>query len=304
MAERSFKAEVEHLRLGDGGTFTGEGILAITKALLENGVGYVGGYQGAPISHLMDVLADAEDLMAELGVRFEANASEAAAGAMLAASVHYPIRGAVTFKGPVGVNVASDALANLSSSGVTGGALIIVGEDYGEGSSIMQERSHAFAMKSQFWLLDPRPNLPSIVKAVGDGFELSEASNTPVMLMVRIRACHVTGQFATRDNVPPPLTVRDALANPQRNVDRIVLPPMSYAQEHDKINNRWPAAVRFIREHALNEVFGPAEAPVGIVCQGGMYNGVIRALQRLGLADLHGQTSVPIYCLNVTYPIL
>jgi hypothetical protein len=102
--------------------------------------------------------------LSELGVRFEANANEAAAGAMLAASVHYPIRGAVTFKGPVGVNVASDALANLASSGVTGGALIIVGEDYGEGSSIMQERTHAFAMKSQFWLLDPRPNLPSIVR--------------------------------------------------------------------------------------------------------------------------------------------
>ena len=57
-------------------------------------------------------------------------------------------------------NVASDALANLASSGVNGGALVIVGEDYGEGSSIMQERSHAFAMKSQMWLLDPRPNLP------------------------------------------------------------------------------------------------------------------------------------------------
>ena len=67
MAERSFKAEVEHLRWATGDTFTGEGILAITKALLENGVGYVGGYQGAPISHLMDVLADAEDLLAELG---------------------------------------------------------------------------------------------------------------------------------------------------------------------------------------------------------------------------------------------
>ena len=79
MAERSFKAEVEHLRKGDGDVFTGEGILAITKALLENGVGYVGGYQGAPISHLMDVLADAEELMGELGVRFVANASEASA---------------------------------------------------------------------------------------------------------------------------------------------------------------------------------------------------------------------------------
>jgi indolepyruvate ferredoxin oxidoreductase alpha subunit len=67
----------------------------------------------------------------------------------------YPIRGAVTFKSPVGTNVASDALANLASGGVTGGAPIIVGEDYGEGSSIMQERSHAYAMKSQIWLLDP-----------------------------------------------------------------------------------------------------------------------------------------------------
>ena len=252
MAERSFKAEVEHLRKGDGDVFTGEGILAITKALLENGVGYVGGYQGAPISHLMDVLADAEELMGELGVRFEANASEAAAAAMLAASVHYPIRGAVTFKGPVGVNVASDALANLSSSGVTGGALVIVGEDYGEGSSIMQERSHGFAMKSQFWMLDPRPNLPSITKAVKDGFELSEASNTPVMLMVRIRSCHVTGSFETRDNQRPPLTVAEAAANPQSDFNRVVLPPMSYLHEKDKIENRWPAAETFIRDNKLS----------------------------------------------------
>ncbi|PHR06136.1 MAG: indolepyruvate ferredoxin oxidoreductase [Sulfitobacter sp.] len=304
MAERSFSNEVEYLRLGHGETFTGEGILAITKALLENGVGYVGGYQGAPISHLMDVLADAQDVLDELGVRFEANASEAAAAAMLAASVHYPIRGAVTFKGPVGVNVAADALANLSSSGVTGGALVIVGEDYGEGSSIMQERSHAFAMKSQFWLLDPRPNLPSITKAVKDGFELSEASNTPVMLMVRIRSCHVTGSFETRDNVVPPLTVKDALRDPRSDFSRVVLPPMSYLHEQDKIANRWPAAETFIVKNGLNEVFGPRNAPLGIVVQGGMYNGVVRALHRLGSADIYGDSKIPIYVLNVTYPLI
>lgn len=303
MAERSFKAEVEDLRLGAGETFTGEGILALTKALLENGVAYVGGYQGAPISHLMDVLADAQDLLGELGVRFEANANEAAAAAMLAASVHYPMRGAVTFKGSVGVNVASDALANLASSGVTGGALVIVGEDYGEGSSIMQERTHAFAMKSQFWLLDPRPNLPSIVQAVSDGFELSEVSNTPVMLMVRIRSCHVTGSFQTRDNQRPKLTVKDALSNPRSDFARVVLPPMSFAHEQDKVKNRWPAAEKFIRERGLNEVFGP-KSDFGIVVQGGMYNGLIRALQRLGLADIHGDSAVPIYVLNVTYPLI
>ncbi|SFE26774.1 thiamine pyrophosphate-dependent enzyme [Roseivivax sediminis] len=304
MAERSFKKEVEQLRIGAGETFRGEGILAITKALLENGVGYVGGYQGAPISHLMDVLADAEELMGELGIRFEANASEAAAAAMLAASVHYPIRGAVTFKSTVGTNVASDALANLASGGVNGGALIIVGEDYGEGSSIMQERSHAFAMKSQIWLLDPRPNLPSITDAVRQGFELSEASNTPVMLQLRIRCCHVHGAFEAKDNVPPPLTVREALSSPQRDTSRIVLPPASFQHEKQKIEVRWPAAVDYIKDNKLNEFFGPEQGKVGIVLQGGMYNGVIRALQRLGLADVYGDTEIPLYCLNVTYPLV
>src|SRR5229473_950636 len=154
MAERSFKKEVEKLRLGAGEEFRGEGILAVTKALLQSGVSYVAGYQGAPISHLMDVLTDANDILVELGVHFEHSASEATAAATLAASVNYPLRGAVTFKSTVGTNVASDPLANLASGGVTGGALVIVGEDYGEGSSIMQERSHAFAMKSQMCLLD------------------------------------------------------------------------------------------------------------------------------------------------------
>ena len=249
MAERSFKAEVELLRLGASETFHGEGILAVTKALLQAGVAYVGGYQGSPISHLMDVFADANDLLRELGVHFEASASEASAAAMLAASVNYPLRGAVAWKSVVGTNVASDALSNVASGGVTGGALIIVGEDYGEGSSIMQERTHAFAMKSQMWLLDPRPNLTSIVDMVDKGFQLSEASHTPVMLELRVRACHMTGRFAAKDNIRPAMTVADAAQNPVRDTQRIVLPPANFLHEVEKIEQRWPAALDFIRAH-------------------------------------------------------
>lgn len=304
MAERSFKKEVEMLRFGAGDTFAGEGILAITKALLQSGVGYVGGYQGAPISHLMDVLSDSQDILGELGVHYEASASEATATAMLAASVNYPIRGAVAFKSTVGTNVASDALANLASGGVTGGALLVVGEDYGEGSSIMQERSHAFCMKSQIWMLDPRPNLPSIVSATEHGFALSEASNTPVMLQVRIRCCHVHGRFIAKDNVKPPVTVKQALENPNRDLSRIVLPPASYLHEKEKIEKRMPAAIKYVKDHKLNETFGAGSGKVGIVVQGGMYNGVVRALQRLGLADDYGDGDIDIYCLNVTYPLI
>ena len=304
MAERSFATEVLQLRQGAGSTFTGEGILAVTKALLQSGVSYVGGYQGAPISHLMDVLGDANEILEELGVYFENSASEATAAAMLAASVHYPLRGAVTFKSTVGLNVASDALANLSSGGVKGGAVIILGEDYGEGSSIMQERSHAFAMKSQMWLMDPRPNISAIVDAVETSFELSEASNTPVMVELRLRSCHLHGSFTAKDNRKPAMTVRDAIESPVRDLSRIVLPPASFLHEREKVDQRWPAAVKFIMDHKLNEVFGAGTADIGIIVQGGMYNTLNRAMELLGCSDPYGQTQVPVYVMNLTYPVI
>ncbi|MFL6570370.1 MAG: thiamine pyrophosphate-dependent enzyme [Burkholderiales bacterium] len=302
--ERSFKAEVEKLKLGDGETFHGEAILAVTKALLQSGVAYVGGYQGAPVSHVMDVLNDARDILDGLGVHVETNANEAGAAAMLGASINYPMRGAVAFKSTVGTNVASDALSNLASAGVKGGTLLVLGEDYGEGASIIQERTHAFAMKSQMWLLDPRPNLPKIVEMVEQGFELSEATSTPVMLELRIRACHVQGSFKTKNNQQPRISKKNLLDRPDFDYSRICLPPATYAQEKHKIEVRWPAAVSFIKEKKLNEFFPGEREDFGIICQGGMYNAVIRALQTLGLADIFGASRVPIYCLNVTYPLI
>ncbi len=304
MAERSFKGAVNSLTLGDGQVFRGEGIVAVTKALLQSGVSYIGGYPGAPVSHLVDVLNDARPVLDELGVHLENCASEAGAAAMLGASINYPLRGAVTWKSVVGTNVAADALSNLSSAGVVGGSLIILGEDYGEGASIIQERSHAFAMKSQMWLLDPRPNLPTIVDMVEKGFALSECSNTPVMLELRIRACHVSGEFHARDNRTPRFSRRTFLENPDFDYRRICLPPSTYAQEKHKVDVRWPAAVRFIGENRLNETFEGDLHDVGIITQGGMYNGVMRALQIAGLSDGTETTRLPILALNVTYPLI
>jgi indolepyruvate ferredoxin oxidoreductase, alpha subunit len=223
---------------------------------------------------------------------------------MLGASINYPMRGAVAFKSTVGTNVASDALSNLASAGVKGGTLLVLGEDYGEGASIIQERTHAFAMKSQMWLVDPRPNLPKIVEMVEKGFELSEVSSTPVMLELRIRACHVQGSFRTKANEKPRLSKRSVIENPDFDYNRICLPPATYLQEKLKVDVRWPAAVRFIRENRLNEVFPGEMSDIGILCQGGLYNAVIRALQMLGLADAFGNAKVPIYCMNVTYPMV
>ena len=302
--EVSFRKQVESLRLGEGQTFHGEGILAITKALLQSGVAYVGGYQGAPVSHLLDVMMQARDYLDELGVHVEACSNEASAAAMLGASIQYPLRGAVTWKSIVGTNVAADALSNLSSPGVKGGALIVVGEDYGEGASVIQERTHAYALKSSMIMLDPRPDLANMVRIVEEGFRLSETSNMPALLELRIRACHVRGSFECKDNLPPPVSTRQLMEEPAAfDYVRLAHPPVTFRHEKLKVEERIPAARRYIAENKLNEQFGDPNGEVGIIVQGGLYNTLIRSLQQFGAADAFGTPAVPLLVLNVTFPL-
>ncbi len=303
--EVQFTSQIEQLKLGAGDTFHGEGILAITKALLQSGVAYIGGYQGAPVSHLLDVMVQARPYLDTLGVHVEACSNEASAAAMLGASIHYPLRGAVTWKSIVGTNVAADALSNLASPGVVGGALIVVGEDYGEGASVIQERTHAYALKSTLLLLDPRPDLANMVRMVEHAFAMSEASNMPAILELRIRACHVRGTFEAKDNVAPVHSTRELIAEPAGfDYMRLAHPPVTFRHEKLKAEQRLPAAQAYIAAHGMNEHFEGSRAEVGVVVQGGLYNALVRGLQRLGLADGMGRSALPLLVLNVTYPLV
>src|SRR6266850_1007288 len=303
--ERSFAEEVKQLALGDGQVLRGEGILAITKALLQSGVSYVGGYPGAPVSHLLDVLADANaSLLKPMGVYLDASANEAAAAALLGASINYPMRGAVTWKSVVGTNVASDALSHVASAGVLWGALVVILEDYGEGTSILQECTHSAALKSSVPLLDPRNSLQSFARFVEEGFGLSEACNEPVFFSIRIRACHMRGTLQCKDNVRPPISMRAPLADPAFSLERINLPPFTYAMEAKKFTERLPAAQRYIVEHRLNEHLPGPESHLGIVMQGGLWNTVVRGLHVLGMADVRGRSPVPLLVLNALHPLV
>src|ERR671931_496429 len=305
MAERSFAEDVKQLGYGQGQILRGEGILAITKALLQSGVSYVGGYPGAPISHLLDVMADAnESLLKPMGIYFELSGSEAAAAALLGASINYPMRGAVTWKSVVGTNVASDALSHVASAGVVGGSLVVIGEDYGEGASILQERTHSSALKSSVPLLDPRNTLQSFARFVEEGFGLSEACSEPVLFSIRIRACHMRGTLVCRDNVRPAISMRSPLAHPSFSLERINLPPFTYAMEAKKFEQRMPAARRYIVEHALNEHRPGIDSHLGIVMQGGLWNTTVRGLHLLGLADVRGDSAVPLLILNAIHPLV
>jgi indolepyruvate ferredoxin oxidoreductase, alpha subunit len=153
-------------------------------------------------------------------------------------------------------------------------------------------------------LFDPRPALGHIVDMVEHAFAMSEASNMPAMMELRIRACHVQGEFVARDNRAAKLSMRAPIeAPPQFNYGRLSHPPATFAQEKLKSDVRLPAARAYLRAHALNEHFGDASQPVGLIIQGGLMNTLDRALTQLGLVDATGAPRWRVLCLNLVYPL-
>ena len=125
------------------------------------------------------------------------------------------------------------------------------------------------------------------------------------MMELRVRACHVTGEFETKDNIRAAVSGKNRIAGPPRfQYGRLAHPPVIFTQERLKVEERLPAAQAFIRDHKLNEVISGDLDDVGIIVMGGLTSSVLRALSRLGLADLFGASRVPILVLNVVYPLV
>src|SRR2546430_15478594 len=123
---------------------------------------------------------------------------------------------------------------------------------------------------------------------------------------LRTRACHLRGSFSAKANRAPAISKRERLSGPPAEFvyERLAHPPAIFRQEKLKSDVRLPAARKFIAEHRLNEVFEGEEKALGIIVQGGLYNGLLLALKNLGLADAFGASRIPILALNVVYPLV
>ncbi|HWP91716.1 MAG TPA: indolepyruvate ferredoxin oxidoreductase subunit alpha [Thermodesulfobacteriota bacterium] len=295
---------LQQLNYGKGKILYGDTPLVILKAFLQSGVSYLGGYPGSPTAGLIDVISDAYDsILKDKGVYFDCSGNEAAAAALLSASISYPIRGAVNWK-IVGTNVASDALSHICSSGVTGGAMVVVGEDYGCDSTLVAERAFPFALKSTMGVIDPRGDLQHLANMVEAGFELSEYSNMPVMFLLSTRIAHIRSKITCKDNAEPKISMNNPLRNLITDIEKIPIPPFTLEQSRKKFEERIPAARKFILERKLNETINGDDRNLGIITHGMIFNSLMRCLYILGEANIYGESGIPILNLNVTHPLV
>jgi indolepyruvate ferredoxin oxidoreductase alpha subunit len=182
--------------------------------------------------------------------------------------------------------------------------MIIVGEDYGCDSTCVAERALPFALKSAMAVIDPRGDLQHLANMVEVGFELSEYTNMPVMFLLSTRIAHIKGRIICKDNVKPKISMLSPLNDLITDLNKIPLPPYTLDQERKKFQERIPAARKFILERNLNEIIEGNESSLGIITHGMIFNSLMRCLYNLGEANLYGESRIPIFNLNVTYPLV
>jgi indolepyruvate ferredoxin oxidoreductase alpha subunit len=156
---------------------------AVARAVWESGVRVAAAYPGTPATEMLEAIATYPDVYAEWSVN-EKVSLEVAFGAAMAGS-----RAFCSMK-HVGLNVASDALMTMTLTGVAGGLVIAVADDVGLSSSQNEQDSRYWGRFAHLPVLEPADSQEAYDFTLA-AFELSERFQTPVILRLTTRICHV-----------------------------------------------------------------------------------------------------------------
>jgi len=215
------------------------------------------------------VLVESQDCSTKLGVHLETCTTNPRRGAP-GASINSPLAGCVTWKSIVGTQRGRDALSNLAIARVIGGALIVVGETMARAPR--SSRSGRMPMREILDLVDGSTAQPAVDRALHwkRPSSWSEATNTPVMMELRIRACHVTASSSPRDNkATRHFRISGSPIRPCTTTTASPIRRRTYAHaEGQGRGPARPAAERFIVEHASNELIPGERSDLGIIMQG------------------------------------
>jgi len=153
------------------------GVEACARGALEAGARLATGYPGTPATPAIEyLLAQAtEHLSVEWAVN-EKVALEVAAGHSWAG-----LRSFVALK-MSGLNVASDALLSVATSGTVGGLVVYVGDDPGAYYGMVEQDSRLYARLAFLPMVEPGCEPDEARRMTCHAFDVSEAAGTPVLI--------------------------------------------------------------------------------------------------------------------------
>lgn len=252
---------------------------ALARGAYEAGCRVAAAYPGTPSTEILEYTRQYEEIYTEWSVN-EKVSLEVAIGASLAGS-----RALCAMK-HVGLNVASDALMTDTLLGVRGGLVIAVADDVGLSSSQNEQDSRFWGRFAHVPILEPADSQETY-EMVQYGFELSEKFDTPVILRLTTRVCHVKSVISLGERV-------------EHSVDGFVKDPARLVMTPANAKPRIP--MMYEREARLRE-FASTECVLNKVLEGSDRRiGFVTS----GPAALHTRESfadAPILKMGMSYPV-
>ena len=228
---------------------------AVARAAWEAGVRVAAAYPGTPATEILENIALYPDIYSEWSVN-EKVAVEVAIGASLAGS-----RALAAMK-HVGMNVASDAFMTQSLAGVVGGLVLVVADDVGLSSSQNEQDSRYWGRFGHMPILEPADSQEAY-EMTKTAFDLSEQYETPVIVRMTTRVCHVKAMVEfTGERVEHPA------AGFQKNPQRWVMTPAN-AKPRLALMHERDRQLRALSETSeLNTAYVGSDRRIGFVTSG------------------------------------
>ncbi|MDD1716508.1 MAG: indolepyruvate ferredoxin oxidoreductase subunit alpha, partial [Methanolinea sp.] len=228
---------------------------AIAHGCLESPVDFITGYPGTPSSEVIDLLRSLPD--AQYYVEWSVNEKVALENALAAAWCG--LRALCTMK-HVGLNVAADPLMTSAYTGVTGGLVIMSGDDPYAHSSQNEQDSRCYALFARIPCLDPG-SIQEAHDMMRDAFSLSEQFSLPVIFRPTTRICHSKGDIELGN-----VAERVRKGEFHRNPPQYVVIPAHTRVLHKKLNEKQAAVKSALVEKGYNRYV--VRGPTAVVASG------------------------------------
>lgn len=264
---------------------------ALARAMAEAGTAVVTSYPGSPTPEIADALLAPPEKDRPCHFEFAVNekvALEFAAGASLNG---HP--SAVFFKS-VGLNVAADSLVQLALMELTGGLVIILGDDPGANSSQNEQDNRWFARMAYIPVFEPA-SPAEVYVMYKEAAALARERRAPVFLRLTTHVCHAreTVMFGELPQAPDWTPRFDAAKGPYVPIAATVFPLKKMALE--KLD-AWAAYGEKSVLNVLHKTPVQGEKRLGAIAAGLPALCLLEALRSAG-------APVDLLKLGLTYPL-
>ena len=240
------------------------GNTALVRAMIESNTRVVTSYPGSPMPETAEAIRSISKDKRPFYFEFSTNekvATEIAFGASVNGHLS-----TVFFKS-VGLNVAADSFVQLGLMKLSGGMVVVIGDDPGANSSQNEQDNRHFAHLSYIPVLEPS-NPQEVYEYYKKAAKLSKEKEMPVILRLTTHVCHAKQKVNFSEYIPEEFDKTPRFSSEDENYVPITSKVFPMKRRALKRLNE---VKKYIKDKNLNKLIDNNNSEKGIITMGVPY---------------------------------